>query len=75
MFIRERERLFGVVIIAIRESRGYILPKRPDLGRFGSPLHIHAGLKSVASLGGPPGTGRGTEKKSRRDRGENPDYS
>jgi len=51
-----------VVIIAIRESRGYILPKRPDLGRFGLPLHIHAGLKSLASLVGLHGAGDGKKR-------------
>lgn len=39
------------------------------------PLHIHAGLKSVASPA-QTGTERGTGKKeNRRDHGENPDYS
>lgn len=38
-----------------------------------NPLHIHAGLKSVAS---PTGIGRGMAKKeSKRDHRENPDYS
>lgn len=58
-------RLSGDDYRPVRKSQGYILPKRP-VQVDSDPLHIHAGLKSVASPRDRHGAGDGEKKREQK---------